>query len=144
MKMKDISYSALVFKSSRVYAFFIFGGNYMKKTIVIALLICLLVSLTACTTSFKDGFKDAGITSVLKEKDYEILGQVTMHSTVKNILCLFTFGGKGYEDFLEKAKEKYPECDAVINIYEDTDQSFILGIYNTFKHNYIGTAIKYI
>ncbi len=116
----------------------------MKKTIVITLLLCLLVSLTGCATSFKEGFKGAGLTSDLKEKDYEILGPVTLHSTITNIMGIVTFGGKGYEDLLKEAKNIYSDCDAVINIYEDTDGSFILGVYNTFKHNYVGTAIKFV
>lgn len=115
----------------------------MKKKIVIALLLCLLVSLTSCET-FKDGFKGAGVTTALKARDYEVLGPVTMDSNIKNILFFFTFGGKGYEEFLEKAKAEYPGCDAVIDIYEDFNSAQILLVYNAFKHRYMGTAIKYI
>jgi len=115
-----------------------------KVSIVLILIVCILISLTGGVTSFKEGFKDAGLSSALKEKDYEVLGSVTMHSAITNILGFISFGGRGYEELLEIAKEQYEDCDAVINIYEDVDTSIILGVYNKFKHNYTGTAIKFI
>ena len=92
--------------SSLFHLSFRFGRTY-ERSIVLILIVCILISLTGCVTSFKEGFKDAGLSSALKEKDYEVLGFVTMHSAITNILGFISFGGRGYEELLEIAKEQY-------------------------------------
>lgn len=113
----------------------------MKKIIVFSLLAVLLLSSCMSTTR---PYGDAGITTALERKDYKILGEVTMDATHHNILGVFSFGGKGYEDLLALAKETYPECDAVINIYEDRTDSIYFGIYNKLGSKLIGTAVDII
>lgn len=113
----------------------------MRK--LIAFLLLVLVVATSCVTTTQP-LNNAGITTALAEKDYEVLGQITMKAKITNILGLFSFGGKGYEDLLEKAKEEYPDTDVVIDIYEDQDTMVILGLYNRFGKVLTGTAIKFI
>ena len=114
----------------------------IMKRILASLLIIVLLS--SCMTVDSIPYSGAGITSALERKDYKVLGDVKVKGTVTNILGMFTFGGKGYEDLLAEAKEIYPECDAVINVYQDRGGKIILGIYNTLSFTLIGTAIDII
>lgn len=111
-----------------------------KKLFLVALVVCLV--LTSCATG-KTGLYDAGVTTNLVEKDYEILGPVEVKGTITNVLGFFQWGGKGYGDLIAEAKALYPETDAVIDIYEDVSESMIMLVYNTFTRTYYGTAIKY-
>jgi len=115
----------------------------MKKLTIVLLIVLSLFTLSSCA-SMKEPYQAAGVKSVLVEKDYEVLGQITVNSTVKNVLGLFTWGGKGYEEVLEAAKEAYPETDEIINIYVDKKASSYFLVYNTWGYNITCTAIKYV
>ncbi len=114
----------------------------MKKTILIIAAVCAVLMLTGCMTA-KEGLSDSGVTTSLVPREYEVLGSIEFDGTVKNVLGLFTWGGKGYEELLEEAVELYPEADAVIDIYKDYKASMILGVYNTWTTSYYGTVISY-
>lgn len=114
----------------------------MKKSIIIVISLVFLLALTGCVSA-KTGYNDSGVTTSLVPKEYEVLGKISFDGTVTNILGLFSFGGKGYEELLQKAKGTYPGADAVIDIYKDYKASSILGVYNTWTYSYYGTVIKY-
>lgn len=114
----------------------------MKRTLLIVIVLVSLLSLTGCVSA-KTGYSDSGVTTSLVPKEYEVLGEISFDGTVTNILGLFTFGGKGYEELLQKAKGRYPGADAVIDIYKDYRASSLLGVYNTWRYSYYGTVIKY-
>ena len=78
------------------------------------------------------------------EKDYEILGPVSISGKHHNVLGIFGWGGIGYNDLLDKAKELYPEADAVINIIEDVSSFSVAIFYNNFGVDMSGLAIRYI
>ena len=63
---------------------------------------------------------------------------------IHNVLGIIGWGGIGYNDLLEKAKELYPETDAVINITEDVKSFSVWLFYNSFGMDLSGLAIKYI
>ncbi len=114
----------------------------MKKTLIIVLAVVAVLSLSSCVSA-KRGLGDAGVTTSLAPREYEELGTINFDGTITNILGLFTFGGKGYEELLAAARETYPEADAVIDIYKDYKASSILGVYNSWTYSYYGTVIKY-
>ena len=112
----------------------------MKKLLVAALLIMVL--LASCSTRLP--YKDAGLVGNIIDKDYEVLGPVTMSGAIHNVLGFIQWGGFGYNDFLEKARELYPETDAVINITEDVKSFSVLFFYNNFGMEFSGLAIRYL
>ncbi len=115
----------------------------MKKKFIIILTLVLTLILSSCLTS-KFGYKDYGIHTNLVKKDYEVLGTVSMKSTINNILWLVSYGGKGYSDLLAEAKSLYPEADAVIDIAEDVHTKYYFGFFNQITREYTGTVIKYL
>lgn len=114
-----------------------------RKFLVVVFVAVLLVTLTSCT-SYRLPSKEAGLVGNLIEKDYEILGPVTVSGRVHNLFWIFGFGGIGYKDILEEARELYPETDAVINITKDRTSFSLLLIYNNFGYEFTGLAIKYL
>ena len=111
----------------------------MKKIILSFLLVLLIVS---CNTGMP--YKGTGLVGNVIEKDYEVLGPVTVSGTIHNVLGLIQWGKFGYNDILKKAQELYPETDAVINITEDITSFSVALIYNKFGMEFNGLAIKYL
>ena len=89
-------------------------------------------------------YKGTGLVGNVIEKDYEVLGPVTVSGTIHNVLGLIQWGKFGYNDILKKAQELYPETDAVINITEDITSFSVALIYNKFGMEFNGLAIKYL
>ena len=115
----------------------------MRKSFkVIILGIIVLLAFSACSSRFP--YRDAGLVGEVIAKDYEVLGPVSVSGSNHNVLGIIGWGGIGYNDLLEKAKELYPETDAVINITEDVKSFSVWLFYNSFGMDLSGLAIKYI
>lgn len=112
----------------------------MKKLIILSLIAILIFA--SCSTVSPS--KEAGLVSSLAEKEYEILGTITKDYTVRSLMGIITWGGGGYADLLEEAKELYPEMDEIINIRKDSKTTAILGIYNRFTKTFSATVIKFV
>lgn len=114
----------------------------MKKTLVIAIMMAVLLLSASCATRMP--YAEAGLIGPLAEKDYEILGPVGIEGRNHNILGFIGWGGIGYNDLLDAARELYPETDAVINITEDFTSFAVAIIYNSFGFEISGLAIRYL
>ena len=110
----------------------------MKKLLIIAMVLVLAVS---CSTRLP--YSDAGLVGNVIDKDYEILGPVSLSGTIHNVLGFIQWGGFGYNDILNKARELYPEADAVINVTQDVRSFNVIFIYNNFGMDFSGLAIRY-
>lgn len=112
----------------------------MKKfKTLIALMVAFgaIVTVTSCTTISPKSWTTPA--SVLVEKDYEVIGRVTVEKKITKIL-FFNFGGRiGYDELLKEAEKKYPDCQEVINLKTD-----VIG-NKLMPDGYImsGLAIKY-
>ena len=111
----------------------------LKQSILFSAVLLLFIS--SCSTSMP--YKSAGLVGNVVEKDYEILGPVSVSGKHHNVLGIIGWGGIGYNDLLEKAKELYPETEAVINITEDINSFSVAIFYNCFGVDLTGLAIKY-
>ena len=114
----------------------------MKKTLLLVLSVLLLFAVGCSTARVPETINSSVIT--LEPGTYEVLGNVELTSTNNNIMFLFEFGGKGYDDLLEKAKSIYAECDDVVNVHVEQKGSLYLGVYNYQKRVISGTAVKYL
>ncbi len=114
----------------------------MRKILVVALVIMGVFMCTSCAT--KVPYSDAGLVGDLIDKDYEVLGPVSVSGKVHNILGIIGWGGIGYNDLLEEARRLYPEADAVINVTEDMTTFTVALFYNNFGWDFSGLAIKYV
>ena len=115
----------------------------MRKSFkVIILGIIVLLAFSSCSSRFP--YRDAGLVGEVIAKDYEVLGPVSISADKHNILGFVSWGGLGYNDLLNKARELYPETDAVINITEDINTFSIFIFYNSFGFDMSGLAIKYV
>ncbi len=112
----------------------------LLKSIFLATVLLLVIS--SCSTRMP--YHEAGLVGNVIEKDYEILGPVSVSGKHHNVLGIIGWGGIGYNDILEKAKELYPETDAVINITEDISSFNVAIFYNSFGFDMSGLAIKYV
>ena len=115
---------------------------------------CATDIATAKATNFeKKPIKLAG------ERQYEILGPVTLSKDWSGILgfsygvpqlgiagdaYLFQNGGVTYVDLLNKAKELYPDVDAVVDISIDYIGSQYWVFYSKRENVVYGIAIKYV
>ena len=116
----------------------------MKKLVkTLSLVLVVFVLLTSCA-SITVPHSATEVKTELVAKDYEVLGNVHMPSTIKSIFGLFSFGGRGYTDLLEYAQDIHPECDKVIDIYHDHKSMLLLGFYNSKSTLITGTAIKFV
>ena len=112
----------------------------LKQSILFSAVLLLFIS--SCSTSMP--YKSAGLVGNVVEKDYEILGPVSVSGKHHNVLGIIGWGGIGYNDLLEKAKKLYPETEAVINITEDINSFSVAIFYNCFGVDLTGLAIKYV
>lgn len=75
--------------------------------------------------------------------DIEILGPVFVSTSSHNLLYLFSWVNNGYGALLDKAKETYPDADALININYDTHYTkVLLFLYTRVKSNVTATAVR--
>jgi len=81
----------------------------------------------------------------LNSSDIEILGPVEVSTSSMRILLLVSWGDNSYGELLKEAKEVYPETEALINVYTDTDCTSVLFsvIYQKVTTRMTGTAIKF-
>ncbi len=114
-----------------------------KSFKVIILGIVVLLVVTSCG-SIRLPYDDVGLVADVVSKDFEVLGPVSISSEIHNVLGIVSWGGTGYVDLLDKARELYPETDAVINITEDMNRFSIFIFYNKFGRDLSGLAIKYV
>ena len=114
----------------------------MKKLVKLFLFVLVVLAFISCSTRMP--YHEAGLVGNVIEKDYEVLGPVSVSGSNHNVLGIIGWGGIGYNDLLEKAKELYPETDAVINITEDVKSFSVWLFYNSFGMDLSGLAIKYI
>lgn len=97
--------------------------------------------MTAGFTSCKTVTPNTWFTpiSTIVEKDYEVLGRVTVEREIKKIL-FFRLGGRiSYDELLKAVAEQYPDCHEVINLKTDVIGSGL------FPDGYVmsSLAIKY-
>lgn len=114
----------------------------MKKLVNLFLFVLVVLAFISCSTRMP--YHEAGLVGNVIEKNYEVLGPVSVSGSNHNVLGIIGWGGIGYNDLLEKAKELYPETDAVINITEDVKSFSVWLFYNSFGMDLSGLAIKYI
>lgn len=82
------------------------------------------------------------IESTLPAKDYEILGRVCVDSIRVNLVFI------GYESaslarLYKEAKDIYPDCDEIINVYTDIHGFQILYFLGFQSITRSGLSIKY-
>jgi len=65
-------------------------------------------------------YKDSFTMFNISREDYSILGHVTTEMESMNILFIYSSGDNGYGKLLAAAKEKYPETNALMNVYWDS------------------------
>lgn len=116
----------------------------MKKTAFLLIALVAFAVLIGCSTSgalsipptyeFNPGLA-AG-------RQYEILGEVVLDGTTRNVVGIQVEGGKGFSEFLALAKSLYPDCDALINCYVD-GQTYSGLFVESATQIYRGTAIRY-
>lgn len=116
----------------------------MKKILVVLAVLLIALTFTSCYTGVTVPVKSPEIVSTLTRSDYKILGDVSITSDIYNVLGIVSWGGCGYNDLLKKAKELYPDANAVINLYEDKGAELILGVYNRFTKTITGSAVHII
>ena len=116
----------------------------MKNLVkMLSLILVVFVLLTSCATTTVP-YAAAEVKTELVAKDYEILGNVHMGSTITNFFGIVSSGGKGYTDLLEQAQRIHPDCDKVIDINYDKKGHLTLGFFNTQSILITGTAIKFV
>ena len=93
--------------------------------------------------------KDSETRYEFSADDFEVLGTVTGGGTSFNVLLLFSQGDNGYHELLQKARFEYPEMDALINFYWDTEYFNIgwpyppLPVYQRATSTVTATVIRY-
>jgi len=65
-------------------------------------------------------FKDSFTMFTLNRNDYRILGHVSTEMESKNILYIYSEGDNGYGRLLDIARQKYPQANALMNVYWDS------------------------
>ena len=112
----------------------------LLKSILFAVVLVLIFS--SCSTRMP--YENPGLVGNVVDKDYEILGPVSVSGKYHNVLGFIGWGGIGYNDIIEKARDLYPDTDAVINLTQDTKSFNVFIFYNCFEVDMSGLAIKYI
>ena len=65
-------------------------------------------------------YKDSFTMFTIKRSDYRILGHVSTEMESKNILYIYSVGDNGYGKLMEIARRKYPQTNALMNVYWDS------------------------
>ena len=73
--------------------------------------------------------KDSHTQYQFNSQDFVVLGTVTTELKSINILGVYGAGDNGYGKLLEEAKKKYPDTDALVNVYWDTKYTHIILPY---------------
>lgn len=103
----------------------------MKKLFLALPAAFIALAFSACTSMFP--VSDAGNFPAGSE-NYKVLGRVEVE----------TYAAKsGYSNLYAEAKEKYPECDDVVNVKVDEKTTTLLFIFRIRKYNMSGIAIGY-
>lgn len=110
------------------------------KNILIAMMVVSVILFTSCQSTVS-ATGEPGLKVELVERDFEVLGHVSVSGAKKNVLGLFWWGGVTYEELLEEARKM--GADDVMNIYEDKSLTTFAIFYNSFGHTFTATAIKY-
>lgn len=78
----------------------------------------------------------------MNSDDYKIIGKVESLGKIRTWFLLFSTGGSGYSELLEKAKAM--GGDDVINyVFEISSYGWFLIVYNETNWKAYGTVIKY-
>jgi hypothetical protein len=64
--------------------------------------------------------KDSFTMFTLNRSDYRLLGHVSTEMESKNILYVYAEGDNGYGKLMEVARRKYPQTNALMNVYWDS------------------------
>jgi hypothetical protein len=138
----------------------------MAKKIIFTGMLCMVLTFgmvfTGCATNIATvkatNFEKKPI-RLAGERQYEILGPVALSKAWSGILgfsygvpqlnmagdlYFWQFGGVTYVDLLEKAKESYPDVDAVVDINVDYVGSKYWVFYARRENVVSGIAIKYV
>ena len=76
-----------------------------------------------------------------KDKEFDVIGEVTAEVESKSILGILASGDSGYISLYKAAKSQ--GADDVINVKIDTHYSNILNCYSVVKTKLLGLAIKW-
>ena len=135
--------------------------NTVKWLKIIAIGAIIAISLISCTTNVattKTTNFDKRPMGLVGDPNYTVLGPVLLEKNWKGVLgfsipsigsipgndlYLWQSGGVTYADLLEKAQEKYPEADAVVDIKVDYSKSAYWIFYANRKNILSGIAIQY-
>jgi hypothetical protein len=141
----------------------------MKKNVFLAFIVSLAIvtAFSGCASNVSTtkpvNFDKRPLKPVAERKFY-ILGPVTLEKEWFGVLgahwefsvgflpsmssagdsFLYQKGGVSYVDLFNKAKEQYPDTDAVIDINVDYEGTFYSIFYAKRKHLVHGIAIKYV
>lgn len=112
----------------------------MKKILIVMMMVLSIILFTSCQSTLSAA-GELGLKVELVERDFEVLGHVSVSGSKKNVLDLFWWGGVTYEELLEEARKM--GGDDVMNIYEDKSLTTLAVFYNSFGRTFTATAIKY-
>ena len=110
-----------------------------KKNLLLGMLVLVMMAgmfFTGCSTTNPVFYSNNSHT------DFEILGEVTYDSDMA--LPGTNIGQKnGFTALLAVAKQKYPDCDYVIDVMIDHKLTTLLLFFSFENYIMRGTAIKY-
>ena len=101
----------------------------MKKGWLICLIVCVALVVTSCSSTSISGY---GVTTNLATREYKELGKVVIPGQIS------------YSDLLSKAKELYPDCDALIDVIQEDTISTLLFVIKIPKRTTTATAIQWL
>ncbi|MFP3040630.1 hypothetical protein LQZ19_02300 [Treponema primitia] len=107
----------------------------MKKGLGLLAVLLVVLFVVGCTTTTPYFYSDNSA------KDYTILGEVTYTATY-NVGLFGLYGGGGFQNLLDAAKESYPDVDYVVDVTIDkvVEKS---GNFSKQSFKMRGKAIKY-
>jgi len=135
--------------------------NIFKLLGIIAIMAIIVIAMASCTTNVptaKATNFDKNPLSLIGNPSYSVLGPVLLEKDWRGILGIstpsigpipgtdlyfFQTGGITYSDLLQKAQEKYPNADAVIDIKVDYSRSSYWIFFSKRIIIITGIAIKY-
>lgn len=103
----------------------------MKKLFLALSAAALAFAFSACTSMTP--VSDAGNFPGTSE-NYKVLGRVEVEASATK---------SGYSALYAAAKEKYPDCDDVVNVKIDEKLTTLFFIFRIPKYNMSGIAIDY-
>ena len=117
--------------------------NFSKTFGIVAVMAVIVFTMIGCATNVSNWHPYWNAEPVRLERSaYTILGEVTHERDWVKIMGIIQTGGITYAGFLEEARRKFPETDAIIDVHLDCE---ITKNPFTERRHYIarGFAVKY-